>query len=76
MMQRMVYKKNSGLEEGEVVWMVSAYRGHDGKLKAIIMRDTKSSDGGSNSWKTNPYDEVKLTKLRPLPEDFNKVFAR
>lgn len=69
-MQRMIYKKNPGVE-GEIVWMINAYKGGDGKLKATIMRNIDN-----NSWNVNPYDEVKLTKLRPLPEDFNKVFAR
>ena len=49
----------------------SAYRSSDGKLKAVIMRKHHG-----NSWDNcNPYDEVKLTKLRPTTEDFNKVFA-
>jgi len=69
-MQRMIYKKNPGAE-GEIVWMINAYKGADNKLKATIMRNIDN-----NSWDVNPYDEVKLTKLRPLPEDFNNVFAR
>ena len=69
-MQKMIYKKDAS-SEGEVVWMLNAYRSSDGKLKAVIMRNHHG-----NSWDNcNPYDEVKLTKLRPTTEYFNNVFA-
>ena len=65
MPMKMLYKKNDGVEP-EVVQMLSCYRGPDGKLKAIIFRDIKDADSKGGTWKVNPYDEVKLAKLRPL----------
>lgn len=72
-MQKMLYKKN-GCSQPEVVWMLSSYKGNDGKLKAVIMRDLPNIN--PLDWSTCPYDEVKLNRLRPLVEDFNKVFAK
>ena len=72
-MQKMFYKKN-GNSDPELVWMLNAYRSTDGKLKAVIMRNLPNID--PMSWSACPYDEVKLNKLRPSVEDFNKVFAK
>lgn len=72
-MQKMLYKKNAN-SDPEIVWMLSTYKSFDNKLKAIIMRNNPNAE--PNSWDFNPYDEVKLSKLRPLTEDFNKVFAK
>lgn len=72
-MQKMLYKKSAD-SDPEIVWMLSAYKGLDNKLKAIIMRNNPNTE--PNGWDFNPYDEVKLSRLRPLNEDFNKVFAK
>lgn len=72
-MQKMIYKPNHN-SQGEIVWMLNAYRAPDGKLKAIIMRQNPKVE--PNGWDFMPYDEVKLSKLRPTTEDYNKVFAR
>ena len=72
-MQKMIYKKNAE-STGEVIWMLNAYKGADGKLKAVIMRQNPNVT--PNGWDWNPYEEVKLAKLRPLAEDYNKVFAK
>ena len=69
-MVKMVYKKDSK-SEPEIVWMLNAYKDHDGKFKAIIMRNYEIS----NAIKENPYNEVKLNKLRPLTTDYNKIFG-
>lgn len=67
-MQRMIYKKR--LEsDGEIVWMLNAYKAPDNKLKAIIMHSTDII-----AYREMPYEEVKLSKLRPLPEDYAYVF--
>ena len=68
-MIKMIYKKNSN-SDPEVVWMLNAYKDHDGKLKAIIMRNYNISNGVEC-----PYVEVKLNKLRPLTSDYNKIFG-
>lgn len=68
-MMKMIYKKNPN-SDPETVMMINAYRGHDGKLKAIIMRDYDISQNVENM----PYEEVKLNKLRPFPDDFNRIF--
>lgn len=70
-MQRMLYKKTP-ISDPEVVWMLNAYKDHDGKFKAIIMRDYLISQ----AIEENPYSEVKLNKLRPFTEDYNKVFCK
>lgn len=72
-MQKMLYKKNAD-SDPEIVWMLNAYKALDGHLKAVIMR--KLPNDVPNSWNSMPYDEVKLSRLRPLPEDYNKVFAK
>lgn len=72
-MQKMLYKKNVNATP-EVVWMLNAYKGTDGKLKAVIMRNLPNID--PMAWNTCPYDEVKLNHLRPFVEDFNKVFTK
>ena len=69
-MIKMIYKKNDN-SDPEVVWMLNAYKDHDGKLKAIIMRDYNISNG----IKECPYVEVKLNKLRPLTSDYNSIFG-
>lgn len=68
-MQKMLYKK-SPKSDHEVVWMLNAYP-RDGKLKAIIMRDYEISE----AIKQYPYVEVELNKLRPLTEDYNRIFG-
>jgi hypothetical protein len=70
-MQRMLYKKTP-VSDPEVVWMLSAYKDHDGKFKAIIMRDYFISKAIEDC----PYVEVKLNKLRPFKEDYNKLFCK
>ena len=73
-MQKMLYKKTAK-SDPEVVWMLNAYYdAADGKLKAVIMR--KLPNAIPNGWDLMPYDIVKLSKLRPMAKDFNKVFAR
>ena len=73
-MQKMLYKKTAK-SDLEVVWMLNAYcDAADGKLKAVIMR--KLPNVIPNGWDSMPYDIVKLSKLRPMAEDFNKVFAK
>jgi hypothetical protein len=69
-MQRMLYKKTS-TSNPEVVWMLNAYKDHDGKFKAIIMRNYLISQ----AIEENPYVEVKLNKLRPFTEDYNNLFV-
>lgn len=69
-MQKMLYIKRPE-SQPETVWMLSAFKDHDNKLKAIIMHDPDSA----SAWKDMPYEVVKLNKLRPTPSDFNKVFA-
>lgn len=71
-MQKMLFRKSEN-SDPEIVWMLNAYRGHDGKLKAVIMR--KDPDAVPNGWDTFPYEEVELSRLRPLPKDYNKVFC-
>jgi len=70
-MQKMIYKKNL-VSQGEIVWMLNAFKDNDNKLKAIIMHDPDSA----NAWKDMPYEVVKLCKLRPTTADFNKVFEK
>lgn len=73
-MQKMLYKKTAK-SDPEVVWMLNAYcDAANGKLKAIIMR--MHANAIPNGWDSMPYDVVKLSKLRPVAEDFNKVFAK
>lgn len=69
-MQKMMYKKRPE-SQVETVWMLNAFKDGDSKLKAIIMHDPNSA----NAWKDMPYEVVKLSKLRPTVEDFNKVFV-
>lgn len=70
-MQKMIYKKNPN-SQGEIVWMLNAFKDNDDKLKAVIMHDPDSA----NAWKNMPYEVVKLSKLMPTVADFNKVFGR
>ena len=72
-MQKMLYKKNAN-STPEVVWMINAYKALDGHLKAVIMRKLPNVE--PNGWDSMPYDEVKLSRLRPFVEDYNKVFAK
>lgn len=67
-MQRMIYKKHAN-SDPEIVWLINTVV-YEGGLYGIIMRDYMTIP----SLETNPYDKVKLTRLRPLPEDFNKCF--
>lgn len=71
-MQKMLFRRSEN-SDPEIVWMLNAYRGHDGKLKAVIMR--KDPDATPNGWDSDPYTEVDLSRLRPLPWDYNEVFA-
>jgi hypothetical protein len=52
--------------------MLNAYKDHDGKFKAIIMRNYDIS----NAIMECPYVEVKLNKLRPLASDYNSIFCK
>lgn len=69
-MVKMVYKKDSK-SDPEIVWMINAYKDHDNKLKAIIMRNYDLSP----AIKEYPYVEVGLNRLRPLTSDYNKIFG-
>lgn len=68
-MQKMIYTKRNE-SQGEIVWMVNAFKDLDNKLKAIIMHNPNSAI----AWKDMPYEVVKLSKLRPTSKDFNKIF--
>jgi hypothetical protein len=70
-MTKMIYKKDVN-SDPEVVWMLNAYKDHDGKFKAIIMRNYDIS----NAIMECPYVEVKLNKLRPLASDYNSIFCK
>jgi hypothetical protein len=70
-MTKMIYKKDTN-SNPEVVWMLNAYKDHDGKFKAIIMRNYNIS----KSIVECPYVEVKLNKLRPFPSDYNSIFCK
>ena len=70
-MQKMIYKKTPE-SQGEVVIMMSSYKGLDGKLKATIMHDPNHAV----AWREMPYEEVKLNRLRPTDEFFESVFGR
>ena len=70
-MQKMIYKKSLS-SQGEIVWMLNAFKDNDNKLKAVIMHDPDSA----NAWESMPYEVVKLCKLRPTVADFNKVFGK
>lgn len=67
----MIYKKDVN-SDPEVVWMLNAYKDHDGKFKALIMRNYDIS----NAIMECPYVEVKLNKLRPLTSDYNSIFCK
>ena len=79
-MQKMLYWKTDSYRDSatpspddlETVWMVSA-DSENGMMKAIIMRNDPGET--PNGWDSFPYETVKLSRLRPLPEDFNKVFC-
>ena len=72
-MQKMLYKPHAD-STPEIVWMISSYKSlDDGQLKAVIMRNRPNVE--PNGWSSMPYKEVKLSKLRPMTADFNKVFA-
>lgn len=67
-MQRMIYKKHSK-SHPEIVWLMGTCI-YEGTLCGIIMRNYIQIP----SIETNPYEKVKLTRLKPLTEDFNKCF--
>jgi hypothetical protein len=69
-MKKMIYKKNPN-SQGEIVIVMNTYKGMDNKLKAIIMHDPNSAV----AWKDMPYEEVKLSKLRPM-EDFKTLIEK
>ena len=71
MFQKMIYKKRPE-SAGEVVILLGTFKGTvDNKLYATIMHNPDSAV----CWKDMPYEVVKLNRLRPTTEDFNKVFS-
>lgn len=67
-MQKMIFKKHAN-SDPEIVWLMGTCI-YEGTLYGIIMRNYVQIP----SIETNPYDKVKLTRLKPLTEDFNKCF--
>lgn len=67
-MQKMIFKKTPK-SDPEIVWLVGTCI-YEGTIMGIIMRDYMTIPSLEN----NPYEKVKMTRLKPLPEDFNRCF--